>query len=47
MQHFNINLLDLVILDGVEYRLASHEPEGIVLISGPICRPCLECPCRR
>lgn len=32
MQHVNINLLDLVILDGVEYRLASHEPEGIVLI---------------
>lgn len=32
MKHVNINLLDLVILDGVEYRLASHEPEGIVLI---------------
>lgn len=32
MKNFNINLLDLVILDGVEYRLASHEPEGIVLI---------------
>lgn len=32
MKHFNIKLLDLVILDGVEYRLASPEPEGIVLI---------------
>lgn len=33
MKHSNFKDLDLFILDGMEYRFASDEPEGIVLIA--------------
>lgn len=33
MKHSNFKDLDLFILDGVEYRFASSEPDGIVLIA--------------
>lgn len=32
MKHSDFNRLDLIILDGVEYRLSSHDSDGIVMV---------------